>query len=251
MTVTTSDYALLGLVFVFALWGAYQGAARQVAQSIAAVGAWFAARPIGDFFGPVAAKQLNGSLVVGNVVATFVAFILVFVIVRFILTRILRRVLAGKDPGNRTADRTLGFVIGGAKVAAIAWVIVCALSFVESNVSIQGKRFTFLPPDSLAFSLARKYNLFEMSQFSGVADVVRVAQLQNDPKKTSALKANVDFQALIKDPRFASMLGTPALKKATGGGDTRALLQNNNVLELLQDPLAMKRISRIAELSEQ
>ncbi len=247
---TAPDFALLGLVLVFSLWGAFQGAARQVGQSIAAIGAWFAARPVGDFLGPVAAKQFQVSLVVGTVVATFVTFILVFVFVRFILTLVLRRIVAGRNPENRTADRTLGFLIGGAKVAALAWVVVCALSFVEDNVTLQGRKFGLVPKDSLTFSMARKYNLFEMSQFSGITDVVRVAGLQADPKTAAKLKQSSDFQALLKDPRFTAMLATPAMKKALGGGDTRALLQNNQVLQLMQDPVAMRRISRIAELSE-
>lgn len=247
---TTPDLALLGLVLAFALWGAFQGAARQVAQSLAAIGAWFAARPLGDHLGYSVSKQAHQSLLLGTVVATFVCFILIFVLVRYVLTLILRRLLAGKDPKNRTADRTIGFLIGGAKVAALAWVAVCALSFVEENVTLQGRKFGFVPKDSLAFGLARKYNLFEMSQFSGVNDLVRVANLQNDPKNAAKLKGSPDFQALLKDPRFAAALETPALKKALGGGDTRALLQNNQLLELMQDPLAMKRISRIAELSE-
>ena len=248
---TTLDFALLGLVFIFALWGAFQGAARQIAQTIAAVGAWFAARPVGDFLGPVVAEKAQVSLVIGTVLATFVTFIGVFVGVRYLFTRILRRVLAGQDPENRTADRTFGFVIGGAKVMALAWVVVCALSFVEDNVTIQGKKFGFVPRDSLTFRLARKYNLFEMSQFSGLSDVIRVAGLRNDPKTAAKLKESADFQALLKDPRFAAMLDTPAMKRALGGGDTRPLLQHNQMLQLLQDSTAMQRISRFAELSEQ
>ncbi len=247
---TTPDLALLGLVLAFALWGAFQGAARQVAQSIAAIGAWFAARPCGDFFGPVVANHTHLSLLVGTVLSTFVSFILVFVFARYLLTLLLRRILSGKEAGNRGLDRTLGFFIGGSKVAALAWVMVCALSFVEENVTIQGKKFGIVPKDSAAFALARKYNLFEMSQFSGVTDVVRAAGVQSDPKKAAKLKENPDFQALLKDPRFKQMLDTPAMKSALGGGDTRALLQNNRVLELLQDPLAMQRISRIAELGD-
>lgn len=246
----TADLALLILIGVFALWGAYQGAARQVAQVIAGIGAWFAARPIGEALGPTAASSMHASLVVGTVAATFATFILVFVLVRYLFTRILRRLLSGKDPGNRTADRVIGLLIGGAKVAGLTWVVICMLSFVEANVSVQGRKFGFLPQDSLSFALARKYNLFEMSQFNGIADVVRVVSLQNDPKTAAKIKQNPDYLALIKDPRFAAVLEAPGLKKATNGGDTRALLQNNNILELLQDELAMKRISRIAELSE-
>ncbi len=244
----TLDLTLLGLVLLFALWGAFQGAARQIAQTIAGVGAWFLARPAGDFFGSGAAKLLHASLVVGTVFATFAAFIAVFVFVRFILTLVLRRILAGKDPQNRTADRVFGFLIGGAKVAALTWVVACAASFIEDNITLQGKHFGFVPKDSITFKLARDYNLFELSQFSGIKDVISVAKLQSDPKKLGRFKDNEDFQKLARDPRFVSLLGNGDFKRALATGDTRGILGNNGVLELLQDPTAMRRISRIADL---
>ncbi len=250
MTVSAPDLAFLALILTFALWGAFQGAARQVAQALAGIGAWFAARPAGDHLGYQVSKWLQSSLLIGTVVATFVTFITIFVVVRFGLTLLLRRILAGKDPENRTADRTIGFFLAAAKVSALVWVVVCTLSFVEDNVTVQGKRFGLVPKGSVAFELARKYNLFEMSQFSGVNDLVRVASLQKDPKTAGKVKESADYQALLKDPRFAAALENPALKKALGGGDTRPMLQSNQLLELMQDPLAMQRISRIAELSE-
>ena len=244
----TLDLTLLGLVLLFAVWGAFQGAARQIAQTIAGIGAWFLARPAGDFFGSVAAKLLHASLVVGTVFATFATFIAVFVFVRYLLTLVLRRILAGKDPKNRTADRLFGFLIGGAKVAALTWVVVCAASFIEDNITLQGKHFGLLPKDSITFQLARDYNVFELSQFSGIKDVLRVARIQADPKRQGKFKDNDDFQRLAKDPRFLSLLSSPEFKKAVGNGDTRSLLGNNGVLELLQDPTAMRRVSRIADL---
>lgn len=250
MTLTSTDLALVCLILAFALWGAFQGVARQIAHAVAGIAAWFAAKLLGDYTGYSVSKWVHVSLVIGTVLATFVSFILIFVLVRYLLTLLLRRIIAGKDPTNRTADRVLGFLVGGAKVAALAWVIVCALSFVEDNVTVQGKKFGLTPKGSIAFDLARKYNLFEMSQFSGVNDLVRVVNLQKDPKTSAKLKESADFQALMKDPRFAAALENPAVKRVLGGGDTRPLLSNNQLLELLQDPLAMQRISRIAELSE-
>ena len=79
---------------------------------------------------------------------------------------------------------------------------------------------------------------------------MRVVNLQTDPKSAGKVKDSADYQALLKDPRFTAALENPALKKALGGGDTRPMLSNNQLLELLQDPLAMQRISRIAELSD-
>ena len=245
------DLFLLGLVLLFAFWGAFQGAARQVAQVVAGIAAWLLARPAGDFLGAGAAKAIRGSLAVGTVFATFATFLLVFVLLRWLLTLALQRLLAGKDPKNRTADRVLGFLIGAVKIAALTWVVICALTFVEDNITLGGKRFGLAPKDSQVVKLAHQYNLFELSQFSGIKDVISVARLQNDPKKAKAFKDSNDFQALLKDPRFLSLMNTPEMKKAVGGGDTRALLDNNQLLALLQDPHAMRRISRIAQLSDQ
>jgi membrane protein required for colicin V production len=247
----TLDLVLLGLVLFFALWGALTGAARQIAQALAGLAAWFAARPAGDQFGAAAARQLNSSLVVGTVCVTFATFLLVFLLVRWLFTAALRRLLAGTDPKNRTADRAFGFFLGGTKIAALTWVVVCALSFVEDNVTLQGRKFGLVPKDSITFKLAREHNLFELSQFSGVEDVLRVARLQADSKKQPKLKENLDFQVVAKDPRFLAVLDSPELKRVLGGGDTRSLLQNNQLLQLLQDPLAMKRISRIVQSSDQ
>lgn len=244
----TLDLVLVGLVFFFAFWGALQGAARQVAQTIAGIAAWVVAGPAGNFFAAPAATAIHSSLATGTVFATFASFIVLFVFLRYLLTAILRRIIAGKDPENRSADRVIGFLLGAGKISVLIWLVLCALSFIDDNVVISGKRLPLVPKDSVAFQLAHTHNLFELSQFSGVKDVLRVARLQSDPKKQARLKGDLDFQALQRDPRFTSLLATPELKKALGSDDSRALLQNNQLLQLLQDPTAMRRISRIAEL---
>jgi membrane protein required for colicin V production len=128
---------------------------------------------------------------------------------------------------------------------------LAAATFVEDNVTMFGKRFKFAPKDSVLFSLARTYNLFEMQQFAGVKDLVQVAKLAENPKTAGKLKNNVDWQELKKDARFNNVIDAASVQKAIEAGDYRTLLKSNQVLELISDPDASRRLERLAELSEQ
>lgn len=248
----TFDLAVLIVVAAFAVWGAFAGVARQVAQLAAVIGAWAAATPVGQFIGPVVATRIGSPRLVGVVLATLVAFLLVFLVVRAVVTAFVRRLLAGRDPTNRTPDRVLGFLVGAAKVSAIVYVALAAATFFEDNVTLGlgGRRFRFTPRDSVLFELARTYNLFEVQQFSGVKDFVRVARLGGDPKLAAALKDNQDWAALRRDSRFKGALDAESLQRAVERGDYRTLLKSNQVLDLITDPEASRRLERLAELAD-
>jgi membrane protein required for colicin V production len=242
------DLVLLGLVLFFSIWGAFAGAARQVAQILGAAGAWLLARPIGDALGPMVARDTGLPLAAGTVLATFVSFLIVFLVLRGVLTMAIQRLLSGREPGNRGLDRMLGFFLGGAKVAAVAWVAVCALSFVEENVSVAGKKMGLSPKDSQAFALARRYNLFEMTSFSEAEALKAVLKAPSDPKALAKLKDNADYKALKKDPRFAKAETSDTVRKALESGDIRALLQSTDLIKLLQDGEQSRRLERVASV---
>jgi membrane protein required for colicin V production len=241
------DLVLAGLVLFFALLGAFAGAAKQVANLVALVAAYACARPLGTLVGPRAAAAVHVPLIVAVVGSTLLIFLLVTVVGRFILTRLLRRVLAGRDPQSRGLDRTLGFLLGGLKVLAIVYVILCSLAFVEQNVTVAGKRLGLSPKDSTAFALARKYNLFEMTQFSAVQDLVRIAKSAQTPEGAAKLKTDPAFLALKKDPRFQQALDESAMRKAIESGDYQALLRSNVIMQLISDPTASSRLTQAAE----
>lgn len=243
----TLDLLALGTLALFAIWGAFSGFARQVAQAVAGVGAVIAAGPLGRFFAEPMAEGLKSSLTGGVVVATLLSFVVVYLFARMAITLVVRRVLAGKDPKNRTADRWLGFCLGAGKTAAALWIGLSAATFVENNLVLAGRKYTFTPKDSKLVRLSRQYNFLETMQFSGAKDLVRAAKLASDPKAAARLKGDPDYVALMKDSRFRKLVQSDSWKKALESGDVRGLMQNNQLVELLHDPKMNDRLERLAE----
>lgn len=231
----TLDFVILGVALFFALWGFFSGAAKQIATLLAGVVAWAAAGPAGRALGPLMSQKLSTSAMVGTVLATLAAFALVLLVVQVLATWIIRRVLAGRDPSSRTLDRLFGFVLGGGKVLAVMYVALCAMSFLEKNVSIAGRQLAFTPKDSQLMVFVRQYNLLEQRQFPGADELLRVARRAKDPKSQAKLKGEPGWEQLAKDPRFSRVLTTAAMQKALETGDVRALLSSNEAVELLQD----------------
>lgn len=242
----TFDLVALVVVGLFALWGAFSGFARQVAQFIAGVAAVIAAAPSGRFLGEPFAQGLKTSLSVGVIVATVVAFVVVYLVLRAVVTAVLRRVLAGRDPENRGADRALGFGLGGAKAGALIFVAVCGVIFVENNLVLAGRKYAWAPKDSKVAALAREYNVFEAVQFSRAKDLVVAAKLARDPQAAAKLKDDPDYAALMKDPRFRQVVQGDVWRKALETGDVRALMQSNPLVELIHDPKAGRHLERLA-----
>lgn len=246
----TIDLLILSLVLLFAVIGAVTGAARQIAQTVAIGAAFFSARPLGNLLGPHTAKALQVPLVFGTVMATLGVFIVVLLALRFALTAIIARILAGKNPDDHRLDRLLGFILGGAKVATLSYVLLSGLAFVDTHVTVAGKKLGISPKDSVAFKLARTYNLFEMTQFGGVKDLVEVARAANDPERARRLRADPAYKELKKDPRFQQALNDASLQHAMLTGDVSALLRNNAVLQLVQDPVMAARLAAAASASQ-
>ncbi len=242
----TLDLLALGAVALFALWGAFSGFARQVAQAVAGVGAVIAASPAGHFFAEPVAKALKSSLTVGVVVATLLSFIVVYLVARLILTAVLRRLLAGRDPENRTADRLLGFGLATLKTSVAIWIGLSAATFVENNLVLAGKKYSFTPKDSKLVALAREYNFIETVQFAGGKDLLLAAKVATDPKAAQKLKDDPDYAALMRDPRFRQVVQGDAWKKALESGDVRGLMQSNALVELISDQKMSHHLERLA-----
>ncbi|MFY0530439.1 CvpA family protein [Archangium gephyra] len=247
----TIDLIILGLVLLFAVVGAITGGAKQIASLVALAVAWYVSRKLGTYVGPRMAAALGGApLLVGTIAGTLVLFITVMVAVRYSLTYFLKRLFGAKDPEKQGTDNAIGFVLGGAKVVLIAYVMLSALVFAEQYIIVAGKRMGVSPKDSVSFDMARRYNLFEMTQFSGVKDFVAVARVAGNPEKARRLAENPAYKSLKQDPRFQRALSDKQLRAALERGDTQAALRSNLVLQLLQDPQFAARLGAAARASE-
>lgn len=237
------DLFILAVIVFAGVLGAIAGAARQIANVAALFLAYACARPLGTFFGPRMAPSIHQANSVAIVAATLFFFLAVLLAVRYVLSRVLRRMLSGREDEDRGPDRALGFVLGAAKAAFIAWVMVSGLVFVEQHVSITGKPMGLSPKDSVAFQLAHRYNLFELTQFSSVRDLSQIAQTLQKPGGPQKLQQNAAYRSLLKDPRFQQVFADRSLRHALASGDSLTLLHSNAVLSLIQDPEARAKLS--------
>jgi membrane protein required for colicin V production len=247
----TIDLIILGLVLLFAIVGAISGGAKQIANVVALGVAWFVSRKLGPYVGPQMAEALGGvPLLIGTLVGSMLIFIGLLVAVRFALTSLLRQLFGARKSGEGGLDGVLGFALGGAKVVVIAYVVLSALVFAEQYVVVAGKHLGVSPKDSVSFDLARSYNLFERTQFSGVKDMVTVTQVATHPERAKRLGDNPAFKALKQDPRFQRALADKSLREALERGDTQQALRHNLVLQLLQDSEFTARLDAVARASE-
>lgn len=245
------DLIILGLVLFFAIIGAITGASRQVANLAGLAAAYFASSRLGPVVGPKLAASLGGPLFLGIIVGSVLVYVVVWLSVRYALGAVLLRFLStGHRNEDRGVDRFLGFVLGGAKMALIAWVALSALTFFEQHVVVAGRRFGVAPQESLALQAARRFNLFELTQFSQLGNLVRVAKAATNPETASRLQDDPAYKALRKDPRFQRVLQDASLRQALAKGDTAALLRNDMVLQLIQDPDAAARLKAAVRAAE-
>lgn len=247
------DLFILALIAGFGFLGGLTGAARQIGQLVGLLAAYAAAGPLGSALGPRMAAWLGGApLVAGTVAATLAIFIVVWVALRYVVAAIVRRAMSGDDPEEgRSVDRNLGTVMAAVKIALATYVILCALVFAEKNVTAFGRRLGVSPRDSIAFELARKHNLFEMTQFPEVRDVLRVANAAADPAKAKKLREDPAFAALEKDPRWKKAVADPEVKKALEQGDVQALLRIDAVAQLLRDDALVRNIEAASGVTGQ
>ncbi len=238
----TLDLFLLVLATVVGLLGARRGAASQLAGWGGLVLAVLAIRPGAAALGPVFRGLLHAAPGTSAVAAGFATFVVVLVVARLVLDLVLRSLLTLGNPERRGLDRAGGFVLGAAKVLAIAWVALSALAFVEERFSLSGRAFGIHPEDSLAFSAARRWNLFGMADFGVTESLLKLEQALKKPGGLARLANDKAVAELLKNPRFKVVTEDPAVRRAVEEHDVLSLLRNDSVLKLLQDGEARAKL---------
>jgi len=238
----TLDLFLLLLALVVGILGAQRGAASQLAGWGALVLGVLAARPGASVLGPVFMNVLHAAPGTAAVAAGFATFLVVLVVARLVLDSVLRALLTLGNPEHKGLDRAGGFVLGAGKVLAIAWVALSALAFVEERVSVSGKVLGVHPEDSLAFSAARRWNLFGLADFGVTQSLLKLEQALKKPGGVARLANDKAVAELLKNPRFKVVTEDPAVRRAVEQRDVLSLLKSDSVLKLLQDSEARGKL---------
>ncbi len=147
------DLVTIGLMTVFAVIGAIDGALAQGARLVAAVGAGLLGRPVGEQLAPVLVAYTGLPEKIASPIAVAVTCVLLYLLLHFVGRRIARGLTRNHDV--RAVDRGVGAFFGALQAAVIAWVFLSILVGVEEKV-----RLPLGGESSLAASLAREHNFF-------------------------------------------------------------------------------------------
>lgn len=147
------DLAVLAALAIAALSGAMSGALRQLVQLLAVGAGWVAARQLAAPVAGGLARTLTPLL--ARSAASSLLFLGVFALVSLVGVAILKGTGVARAVRG-PADRGVGALLGGAKAAAIAWVLLSALAIAGAAAP------RWLPIDratSQFASLAEAHNL--------------------------------------------------------------------------------------------
>lgn len=153
------DLALLALVGLLALWGAYRGFLRQVFGVIGFIGGIALARLFAQPFGDAFAKDLGLPVAVATAAMAFAIF-LVAEIASSLLGRFLHKRMTGGFTG--AVERGGGFLIGAAKGLLVSWALASLVALLRPHLSHVERDTPAARLDlahSHAISLAREVNL--------------------------------------------------------------------------------------------
>jgi membrane protein required for colicin V production len=238
----TIDLAVLLALFLFGVLGMVSGAVRQLAHlGGIAVGA-VAARPLAQLVAPRVVARVHYPSLFVTIALIFALFFVLYVASVIVLRWLLPKVMPRGEQG--ALNRVGGLLLGAGKAAAIAFVGLSAIVFVEKPLSGLWPEFRREASASVGVKLARRFNLFAgLPQFSGLSRLVAASR---DPQLAARLAEDPEFKALSRDPRIRSLVDDAAVQRALQSGDYTALLSSVKVMALLNDPRAAERLSRLA-----
>lgn len=153
------DLLLLGLVLLFALWGAFRGFLRQVFGVIGFMGGIVLARLLAQPFGEAFAKDLSLSVPVATAAMAVAIFMAAEICAKLAGGFLHRRMTGGF---TAAVERGGGFALGTAKGLLVVWAFASLVALLRPHLHHleQDTSLSKLDlPNSHAVSLAREVNL--------------------------------------------------------------------------------------------
>ncbi|MGC4115876.1 MAG: CvpA family protein [Myxococcales bacterium] len=236
----TIDLAVLAVLFLAGGLGLVSGAIKQLAHIGGLVAGWLAARPLATLVGPLAAKQLDYPLLPTTIACSFACFFVIYIVAVFALRFVLAKIFPDGEHG--WLNRLGGFALGAAKAGILVFVALSLLAFGEKWLVKLWPGFKKEAAPSLSMKLARSHGLF--ASLPAVGGLEKVLNASRDPQAAAKLAEDPEFQALARDPRVKQMVDDQGIRRALQEGDVASLLSSVRVLEALNDPKFVDRLSR-------
>jgi len=228
----TLDLAVLGLLLLAALLGAVSGALRQGVALAGVVLGWLAARHLSVPVARGLARALPDAL--ARPAAAALLFAGIFALATLLGGLLLRA--GGLSRAVRgPADRALGALLGGAKGALAAWVLLSALALAGGPVGVG--RFRIDPRGSEFAGLAREHNLLVRVDPVAARKLERLAEVLREPGRVGR---DEEARRLLEDPRIRSL--------AERGGDAAGRAAEAE--RLASDPELRALVDRLLEREE-
>lgn len=223
----TVDLAILAVLLLFAVAGAFTGALRQVFKLAGVVAGWLAAVhlaprlvPLGFGARPVPWQRS------ATAVATFAAVVVLVAIAG----RLVRRAVQGPDGHPGPTDRSLGALLGGAKAGLAVWVVLSALALAGGAVHLGP--WSFDPRRSDFGAFAARHNLLVAADPAAARKLEKLIKLTQDPAaRRELLQKDPGLRKLLDDPRLGTLLERGS---AAAGDEAKTLLEDPDVAPLLE-----------------
>lgn len=225
------DLAVLAVLSLAAVTGALSGALRQLVSLAAVAIGWFAARGLG----PSVGKGLSGT--VGAPLARVLGPVLLFLgaaAAASLLGALLLRAGGLSRAVRSPADRGLGALLGGAKGALAAWVLLSAIALAGGSVP---RALAVRAAESDLFELARAHNLLVRLDPASARAVERALEAARGAQRAGVL-----------DPESARLLADPRIRELAGAGTEPGArpLDPAAVSRALEDPEIRALVERLA-----
>lgn len=212
----TLDLAVLALLAVAAVLGASSGALRQLVGLASVVLGAVAARAFTD---DVAAGLARSFRPLARLLAPLLLFLGVFALASLVGALVLRgtglaRVVHGP------ADRAGGALLGGAKGALAAWVLLSALALAGDSAPRALLRHARA---SDLFALARAHNLVARLDPGAARAVERALEAARRVERAGGLARDPESARLLADPRIRALQAREGASGLDPGATARVL----------------------------
>lgn len=229
------DLTLLAVIAVAAILGAATGALRQLVQLVAVVLAWVVARYLGADVARGIARTIPAF--VSRAAGPAILFLGTFAAASLTGAFLLRA--SGVARAVRTpVDRALGALLGGAKGALAAWVLLSALALVGRSTPTRMARWA---RGSDLGALAARHNVLVHLDPSAARALERALEAARRSQRSGALARDSESRRLLADPRVRALGDEgPAADEAEAAG----LMEDPEIRALVERLTARERPRR-------